>query len=256
MRPRTVRLLLAIAAVYLIFVHPVIVVTLWNADQAYRENLRKIDASMAQVYGFSIDSRTRHIANAYYKTIDRLMRAAPVVLLGDSITEGMPVTPAIAHSLNVGLAGLTSRELSVTLARYPSLDRATAIVMTIGINDFCLERVSEGELAARIDRLAAVLPRGVPLVWGAILPLDPPAARPFCSTPNEQIRRTNALIAKACAAKPGCTYVDAYAALADPQGNLVPRYHAGDGIHLSTEGYAAWLNILGTGLAKEGFKPG
>jgi lysophospholipase L1-like esterase len=251
-----VRLLLAAAAVYLVFLHPVIVVTLWNADQAYRDNLRKIDASMAQVYEFSIDSRTRHIANGYYKTIDRLMRASPVVLLGDSITEGMPVTPGIGRSLNVGLAGLTARELPVTLSRYPSLDRAAAIVMTIGINDLCLERAAEAELPGRIDRLAAALPRGVPLVWGAILPLDPVAARQHCSAPNEAIGRTNGLIAKACAAMPGCTYVDAYAAMADPQGNLIPRYHVGDGIHLSKEGYAAWLKVLGAGLAKTGRKGG
>lgn len=243
-------MLVAAATGYLVFLHAAIAAWLWQADAAYEENLGNIVIALAPTNAPPDDGRARHIAHAYYQDVDRRLRAAPVALLGDSLTEGMPAASAIAGSLNLGLGGLTMRELTAILPRFPSLPLASAIVVTIGINDFCLERAGEAEMARRIGDLAAALPPRVPLLWGSILPLDPEAARPRCATSNAAIVRANAAIAQACAARPGCFYADAYHALADAQGNLQPRYHVGDGIHLSAQGYAAWLKLLEQGLAR------
>ncbi|OQB37528.1 MAG: hypothetical protein BWY09_01584 [Candidatus Hydrogenedentes bacterium ADurb.Bin179] len=54
----------------------------------------------------------------------------------------------------------------------------------------------------------------------------------------------NAGLASLCATDERSSVVDVTAALTDDTGNLNPGYHAGDGVHLNTAGYALWITAL------------
>jgi lysophospholipase L1-like esterase len=234
------------AIVYLIALHVIVAVLIWQDQSRYRKNTQ---VDLGPFDEFEIHPATLFAAYAYYDRIDRLMRKSPVVLLGDSLTQDIPRQLAIPHSLNLGLAGITMREMTAGLARYPSLAQASAVVVTIGINDFCLEHAGEAEVAGRIGVLAAALPRKVPVLWSSILPVDPDSPHSTCGVAPEAIRRANAAISQACAALPMCSYSDGYDALAGPNGTLDRQFHVGDGMHLSPQGYDVWLTLLTRGLA-------
>jgi lysophospholipase L1-like esterase len=128
------------------------------------------------------------------------------------------------------------------------------VVLAIGVNDFCRDRVNQAEMTGRITRLARALPRHVPLLWSSILPLETVLSR--CGASPQDVRRANAMIARACAAIPACVYSDGYALMADAQGERQAQYDIGDGLHLSARGYETWMALLTTDLAKATAKRG
>jgi lysophospholipase L1-like esterase len=85
------------------------------------------------------------------------------------------------------------------------------------------------------------IPAGVPVLVDAVLPVDEAAVDLYG---NAEVRAANAVIARACAARPGCRFVDTSGGLAGPGGGLDPRFHDGDGLHLNPEGQRAWRAAL------------
>jgi lysophospholipase L1-like esterase len=43
--------------------------------------------------------------------------------------------------------------------------------------------------------------------------------------------------------------------MVDASGSLAPAFHTGDGMHLSREGYAAWIEALRPALAAHARRP-
>ncbi len=161
-----------------------------------------------------------------------------VVLLGDSITEfglwqewfaGLPV-------LNRGIGGETSADL---LRRLDSaIDRPLAVFLLIGTND-----ISQGyrlpEIVGNVRTLLVEVQRrapGTPVVVQSVLP----RTERF----REDVRLLNAAY-RALVAEAGdpVEYLDLHPVLADEHANLRAPF-TGDGLHLTGEGYAAWVDVL------------
>jgi lysophospholipase L1-like esterase len=180
--------------------------------------------------------------------------AGSVVIIGDSLVQGMNVNRLMPDVVNYGIAGDTIGGVAQRLLSYPSLNQARAIIVAIGINE--LAEHDADEAAAAYRRLMALLPEGVPIIASAVLPVDEPHLRfPDRFRSNAQIKRLNAGIAKICAARAGCSFVDAGATLADAGGNLRREFHDGDGLHLSAAGYGPWVAALRAALIARGVTP-
>jgi lysophospholipase L1-like esterase len=235
------RLILAIVAMYVVILHAIIGLLIWKTDIVYRARVR---FGLAASNEFELDQRSYRAAHNYFQRIDQLMRKSPVVLLGDSIMQQLPPIHSTSHVLNLGLGGITALDLANSLHRYPSLDKASAIVVSIGINDLCIERITEAALGGRIGKIAAALPSEVRVVWSSILPVDPTAAHATCRIEPHVISKANAMILKSCLAMPMCSYSDGFSILADERGYLDRRFYEQDGIHLNRRGYEAWTDLL------------
>ena len=152
------------------------------------------------------DDPSRAAAIERYDREDHAVPAGATILLGDSIAYKAPFAgPCIA---NRGLGGERSDQLLANLERWPSLDRAGAVLIAVGTNDVWQRRPE------RLGKnVAAILARIDAPVFLVGLPAD-----------LDGIAEANAVLRAACG--DGCTFID-------PAGA-----RAGDGIHLSAEGYA------------------
>lgn len=161
------------------------------------------------------------------------------VLLGDSHTWLLGQDES---GRNQGISGIMVAD--VPAAMPPSIAQASAILLMIGTND--IWRGKTVGLPERLDSLAAALPAGVPLVWSGIPPGDD------FRFDLDEARAANKVIEALCAARPGCVYVDTWAILADDQGKPLDRYFVSDGVHLSADGYSAWLDAIDAVLNRIG----
>jgi hypothetical protein len=196
-----------------------------------------------------VGSRWAEFDSAYYRATVQLRRSPTrrprrVLFVGDSILA----------ALDVGASGRPRRAAldlgrhAVVVSRldnYPAaLTGARLVVFHVGTNDLLYREPAE--LQAPFARLLAAVPGHVPVVMSAALPIDERATGRYG---NADIRATNRVIAQACAARPGCTFVDAGAVVTDATGGLDPRYHTGDGLHLNGLGNRAWRAALAPALA-------
>jgi lysophospholipase L1-like esterase len=166
--------------------------------------------------------------------MDASVPAGAAIFLGDSITQGLATAAVAPYSVNYGIGSATTGELLDNLPVYKSLRRAGAVFLLIGIND--IGRGQTIGLEGRLQAIADAIPAGVPLVWSAIMPAYVDRADP------EAIRQANRAIARTCAARPGCVYVDT--------GALSDAALFSDGVHPNTAGYAVWIGALRDAYAK------
>lgn len=162
---------------------------------------------------------------------------AGVVLLGDSHTWLLGRRDG-QH--NQGVSGIMVADVPGTMP--PNIAQASAILLMIGTND--IWRGKTAGLPERLDRLAAALPAGVPLVWSGI-----PPGQDFRFDLDEA-RIANQVIKTLCAKRPGCVYVDTWALMADDKGEPIPHFFVSDGVHLSADGYRVWLKAIDAVLAR------
>lgn len=168
-----------------------------------------------------------------------------VVFLGDSITEGGfwdELFPEI-ETLNRGIGGYAVCDVAANLES--SLIAPRAISLLIGTNDLHGLGLSRRlpEIAAQVDALVVRIRETAPdavLLLNGVLPRTPHF--------RDRIQDLNDRYAD-IAGRSGSTYVDAWPALATPQGAIRPEFTL-DGVHLSTEGYRAWATVLRPHLAR------
>ena len=165
------------------------------------------------------------------------------VFLGDSLTQGLASVAVEPRSVNYGIGGQTTRQMIEALPSYGSLPRARAIVLMIGINDV-MHGQAEG-LEARYQRILAGLPEQVPLYWHGLMP-----AGRRQSVPLPELQAINARIQALCARRAQCTYVDPWPWMVDAQGHMRAPLYLGDFLHLSPQGYDAWIGGLKAVLAR------
>jgi len=175
--------------------------------------------------------------------------AAPegaVVLLGDSIFEGLDATAVVSGALNFGIAGDTSHTLLNRVGRYTSLAKAHVIFIEVGINDLVLHRTRE-DVAVNCRRILAALPKQPRLYLIGILPIDETAfaAAIGNQTTNTEIAQLNAAVGDLCRQRGNCILLQPFGA-----GDLPPQYHEGDGLHLSEAGYAVLTAAMRAALAQ------
>ena len=109
------------------------------------------------------------------------------------------------------------------------------------------ERIAKAIMSPPVkSTILSAIPPHVPVVVSAVLPTDQSATG---HKRNARIADLNEGLARLCAARGRCYWVDSAAKLVDAAGNLDLRYHDGDGVHLSQAGYAVWMADLRTALA-------
>ncbi|MGZ5617125.1 MAG: GDSL-type esterase/lipase family protein [Usitatibacter sp.] len=235
------RIVIVAAAAYLIVLHLLVAVLIWKTDIYYRVSQR---LGFPAGGNLSLDKRTYRSAITTLDRIDAMMQSSPVVLFGDSRTQDIPPDLAPKDALNLGIGGLAISSLAKSIKRYPSLGKASTIVLAIGVIDECIGGTDATETARRLTDLVGELPPDVRVVWSSVLPVDPTAQGASCRAAPEAIKAINRVIASLCAARPNCVYSDGYSRLSDAGGNLAKDFDSGDGLHLSRRGYEKWLEQL------------
>lgn len=165
------------------------------------------------------------------------MQSEPgTVLFGASHLHRFPPSFLTGVVSNFAISGETAVELSNRIRRYVSLHRATRIVLQSGRND--LQRGSElWRVAEAFGLMLTVLPHDVPVILIAV----PPAREGV-----EKVRQRKALnlmIQNLCASHDNCHFVP-LEVLAGSDGQLLPEYDSGDGIHLNKAGYRLLATLI------------
>lgn len=163
------------------------------------------------------------------------MLTGALLVFGDSLTVGLATSLVAPDAENFGINSDTIAGLTARLPLY-RLAGQRGVVLAVGLNDFA--PATAGWCAA-YARLLAAIPAPIPVTAVSITP----TARGTLPA-NSDIDRANAQIRLACAARPGCRFLDLNHRLRDASGFLARRFDAGDGIHLSPAGSAAWVAML------------
>lgn len=167
-----------------------------------------------------------------------------VVVVGDSLTERGEWWELLERPVaNRGVAGDTVAAVRARLDDVAALDPRVVFVL-VGINDL-LAGASPDALAARHAALIAELRRRLPrarIVVESLLPIRAERVARDAELTSATVRRANELCRRGAAAA-GADWLDVHARLADPDGELDPRYSS-DGLHLSGAGYRAWAAAL------------
>jgi lysophospholipase L1-like esterase len=194
------------------------------------------------------DARTRR-GDHYADRLDLFLRDNPheapggTVFVGDSITEGFPLDAAFRgrNVINRGISGDTITGVLERLDASVTDLHPRQVYLMIGINNLVWAPVSSIEtFAEQYSELLPALRRAAPdaeVFVQSILPV----AHGYART-NPQIRELNDRI-RATAEREGFTYVDLWPRMTDAEGKLRADYTT-DGVHLTLEGYEAWLEVI------------
>lgn len=182
------------------------------------------------------------------KTLFVALGAAPrstggTLFVGDSLTDRGEWAEMLgdASVKNRGIAGETTTDVLARTADLVAM-KPSRVLLMVGANDLfagdAIERIVPRYLA-----IVDALRRGAPdasLVCQSVLPvreelLKKPIANASIVALNEALR--GAVEAK------GCAWADVRSALIDREGKLDRRFTI-DGVHLTGEGYAAWVKAL------------
>ncbi|QSB22403.1 GDSL-type esterase/lipase family protein [Curtobacterium sp. 24E2] len=162
---------------------------------------------------------------------------SPVLFLGDSITAqgSWDTWLPDEQTLNQGISGDTTdgvlARLDAVVAEQPEV-----IVLLIGTNDFGNHRASAEHVVRNVETILVTLRRELPGVRLLLVSVLPRQAE--YTTKIEEANRHLRQFVATCHAQ----YLDAWPALAD--GDHLDDRFTDDGLHLTDEGYRAYLGEL------------
>ncbi|ROQ07659.1 MULTISPECIES: GDSL-type esterase/lipase family protein [unclassified Curtobacterium] len=162
---------------------------------------------------------------------------SPVLFLGDSITAQGSWDSWLPdeQTLNQGISGDTTdgvlARLDAVVAEQPEV-----IVLLIGTNDFGNHRASAEHVVRNVETILVTLRRELPGVRLLLVSVLPRQAE-YTAKIEEANRHLRQFVAT-CHAQ----YLDAWPALAD--GDHLDDRFTDDGLHLTDEGYRAYLDEL------------
>lgn len=185
----------------------------------------------------------------YHDRGDAALAPGRVVFLGDSLTQGLPVSEVTQRGINYGIGSDDSTGLLARLDRYASIDSAAAVVVAMGSND--INRADNGTFLVNYEAVLDAIPNGVPVICSAILPIDEPARENWLDRSNSRILTVNTELRETCEQR-GLLFSDATDTMIDEAGNLDPSFHVGDGLHLNAAGNQRWIAELRAALAQIG----
>jgi len=201
--------------------------------------------------GWARSAPPEELTETYYARIGRhalslgQVPPRPLVLIGDSITQGLEAQRLDPNAVNYGINGDTTLGVRQRLFLYsPVLKQARAVVLAIGIND--LRFRSNQELLANYWAILATLPP-VPVLVSGLLPVEEGAmGRVYCLRGyNQRIQAVNQALQHRLAGQAGRRFVDHTASLDENgDGQLDRQFHCGDGLHLNARGYDRWAQNL------------
>ncbi len=165
-----------------------------------------------------------------------------VFFIGDSITQALCVSSVAPNAVNLGIGGDTTWGLLNRIPSHPSLQRASLIVIAMGVND--LARRDNDEIIRNFRSILALLPARIPIIISSVLPVDERFHPHWKHQNNERIRSLNRQLEQLAIEHPHVTFCDSHSDMLDQRGQLRADFHVGDGIHLSTQGYSTWIQHL------------
>jgi len=204
------------------------------------------NAALATIWGWR--QIARHRDGAPSREAERAaafheLAAGPrreVVVVGDSLTERAEWWELLDRPVaNRGIAGDTVARVRARLDDVVALDPGVVFLL-IGVNDLLAGATPEA-LATGHAALVAELRRRLPrarIVVESLLPIRGTRVARDAALTSATVRRANELCRRGAAAA-AADWLDLHAWLADPDGELDPRYSS-DGLHLSGAGYRAW----------------
>jgi lysophospholipase L1-like esterase len=178
-----------------------------------------------------------------------------IMFLGNSITEFGNWKKWLNDTtvINRGIAG--DNTFGVLDRLQDVIDRQPAkLFLKIGINDIA-KNIPDKVIVDNIFTIVQRVKTGSPttqIFVHSILPTHDSVKieYPDAYNKNNHVVNINNQI-KQKAKKKGFTFVDIYTILSDTNGKLTAKYAENDGLHLNTEGYQLWLNLL----EKQGYLP-
>ncbi len=247
-----------LVALYLLFLH---LFAAFAVTQALLVSSRPLGDRIADVVANPAKLLRRHTQDGgyspptyHYKAMvafhlrgDSLLLPGQIFFLGDSLTQGLPVSSVIQNAVNYGIGTDDTGGLIKRIQQYESLHSARALVIAIGVNDLLIR--DDDELMANYNQLLDSLPDGPIVMCALMLPIQESIRTEWHGRSSMRIRAVNARMAESCRER-SYEVIDATDILSDDNGELQSHLHEGDGLHLSQAGYAAWIPVLKAALQK------
>ncbi|MEM8945050.1 MAG: GDSL-type esterase/lipase family protein [Planctomycetota bacterium] len=228
-----------LAIAYLVFIHGRCGVMLAKSDFLGKLGKRISGQKRAPVVQSPFHDRTLRL---HQRGIESVPDGA-TIFLGDSLTQGACVSAAAPLAVNYGIASDTTHGVLERLSSYlPAIERASCVVLAIGVNDgayWSLDRAAD-----HYRQVLDQLPAECPVIASAILPVDDRAEK-TSETLTTWRSDFNTRLELLTADYSSVHYVDCAGVLdVDGDGKLDQQFHVGDGIHLNGAGNRAWLAFL------------
>lgn len=158
-----------------------------------------------------------------------------VLFIGDSLLNSMDIGALSDRAVQLSVSGDTTVRLHARVQGYRAINDARLVFLHVGSND--LKYRTPEKMRQPLARILGRVPADVPVIMSAILPVD---ERVFRRYDNATIDSANAVLQQVCEARANCTFLRTGAGLRDATGNLDPRHHVGDGLHLNGTGNRLW----------------
>lgn len=184
---------------------------------------------------------------AYHVRMDGNVPDRSIVFIGDSLTQGLCSDAIVYPSVNYGIGSDTTVGVLARLPEYHSLRQASAVVLTIGVNDIKLR--NNLHIVQNYHRILDALPQGIPIFCNAVLPVNEPVYG-RSEVNNGRILELNAALKVLWSEDARCIFVDVRGSLVDASGNLSTAFQDGDGIHLNAAGNRIWIDELRQAINK------
>ena len=223
--------------IYLILIHTFIGVTLVKTDI-----ISFFQAKLGLETARSTKEMHHHYSTmlSFHLRVDKNILDNSVIFIGDSIIQGLAVSAVSPHSVNFGIGHDTTVGVLERIPYYESLTRSKTIVIAIGVND--LKKRENNEIIQNYLKIIDTLPSTVPVLFSAVLPLDEIASKRIGI--NNRIREINDSLDSICATRNRLHFLNISPFVTGSNGDLLPKYHIGDGLHLSTQGNNIWISNL------------
>jgi lysophospholipase L1-like esterase len=158
------------------------------------------------------------------------------IRLWDTLAEDFSAFPVI----NRGFGGAFISEVLFYADRIVFPYKPRLIVLFIGGNDIAAGRTPE-EVLENFVVLSTLIHEKLPQTRLAYVSINPTIARWHL---DDQIRKTNQLIAEYLEDHDWMVFIDSYSKMLSPEGKPRPELLREDQLHLSSEGYRLWKNII------------
>ncbi len=235
--------------IYLILLHFILLFMVFKTDfiSKVENKLGILPKELTPLY---------HDMLAFHIRVDANLPKQTTIFIGDSITQGLAVAAVATPSSNYGIGNDTTYGVLQRIKHYKSLKTANAVVLAIGFND--LRRRSNADIIENYQQILQQIPKQTKLVVSAILPVDERVAitnnalakKNMLAKNNARISEINSALKTLVTKRPHTIFVDTTEKLQDASLNLATKYHTGDGIHLSQQGYQVWIDELKKNMAR------
>jgi lysophospholipase L1-like esterase len=175
------------------------------------------------------------------------MEGTPIVMLGDSLTEGAPWNE-LTGCPRVANRGINGDATMGVLGRLDDVFEVwpRAVFLMIGVND-----LANGiPQAAVVENLRKILDRldksGIPYFLNHIVPVTRTYKKAHL---NGEIDTLNALTSDLVVGRPNAATIDLRPLLRDGTNSLAEEYSY-DGLHLSPKGYQVWRDAIAPIIAR------